>query len=207
MKSSKNNTKQRKSSKRDLEKARKIRIIREIDNAGAQQRIVSRTFTSQSTITSTAGGVLPLTSFNSGAVQTLPATEWSSYSGRYSEYRVKAMKVSIFPTRRANVSGATTNPPAFVACASYASNNAGTTVASILSAADGTAYDGYRPFTVTTDNSGNVDARDWTATTGSITAADTYGIILAFPQTPLQDASYVYFWALTEWLVEFRTQL
>lgn len=187
---------------RDEKSARQTAIMREIDNSGAQNRIYRRRMTVTGNITSTGGGVMPIVSFGSGLASSAP--EYSALSSRYNEYRVAAMEVWICPTRVVNISGATTTPPSHLVIGPWASNQVPATYAGIVSLGESQILDSHRVIRFGTDYAKNKDAQLWTPTAATITAAEQYGLIVGFPQTPLQDTSYVYYNYVMVLVVEFR---
>jgi len=148
---------------------------------------------------STAGGVIA-TSYNSS--QCNNASEWTSFSVRYQEYRVKAMKVTLRPVYPSSQVGIVHTS---VAIDQYAQNAAATTFASVVSGERSKILGSNDTISMSCDWDKNPNAKLWTLCTSTVPVANSYGINLCTPTTPLLTASTTYFAVDIEYLVEFRS--
>jgi len=169
-----------------------------INNSGD---IIVKRMTFSTTLATGAGTVIPVTSFSSIQVQSSPATEWASFSARYQEYRVRAIRVrgkAINPIQSATV----THSELYMGD-TMVGNTPGS-AAQVLSDERSRQVTTNRDFTYIVTSRGNPNASLWTSTAGMITTPNSFEVVLASPTTPPLTTATTYYAVTIEWLVELR---
>jgi hypothetical protein len=153
-------------------------------------------------ISSTAGNVIAVdASTTAAAVQSLAATEWSSFAARYQQYRVRAVILHLEPcqtvTTTAVVHGA-------VYLADFIGASSPGSAAQVLSDERGLIVSTSRPIRFRADWSRNPNAKLWNPTSSALPVANSYGVCFASNANSALTASTPYFSVTIEWEVEFR---
>lgn len=162
--------------------------------------IVKRMSVPQSTITTSAAGVVVVTLFNTQEVESIPASEWASFAARYQQYRVRAVRLTakaINPVQSATV----THGQLFLG--DYIGTAAPSSAAQVLSDERGKIVNTYKDFMYEVDWSRNPNAKLWNPTSAAIPNANVFGIAVG-SSTPALSVSTNYFAISLEWVVEFR---
>lgn len=194
----------RDANRKDLTKEVSVRVGRALDNLNAGATIYSRRLTTSGSIVSSAGGLIALgTLCSSSGVSS--ATDFTSVSNLYVAYRVKAMRVRIFPVYKANVT-AVAPPPSLTAFSVFSSGLSVTTFANMIDAASCKLVSGYSSATFAVDWTKLTDAHLWTPNTGAIPAAEAYGIVFIGSSSNIAaQVSTVYWTTVVEYDCEFIT--
>lgn len=160
-------------------------------------------------ITSTAGGVIAPTAVSSGFVFT-NGTEFASYAARYSEYRIKAMRMHFMACHPAQVPTATItgdHGAIFVG-----QSEQGPVVGSgqqVMSLFRRKVHSTSKSFVAYADWSRNENAKLWNAVAAIVPAANNFSIQWGTPTFANNAivASTDYFSCFLEWDVQFRGQM
>jgi hypothetical protein len=169
--------------------------------------IIRKRFTSPGVVIETTAGSLVAvnTSIDSAQVQNLPATEWASFAARYQFYRVRSVKMIVFPIYPGSGSptaGATGHSVLYVG--DYLGASAPTSAAQILSDERAMLYSTSKTFSFTATWDLNPNARLWAPTNALIPTANQYGIAFASATASVLPASTNLFTYVLEWDVELR---
>jgi hypothetical protein len=152
-------------------------------------------------IQSNAAAVIPVTSFTTSGVESDPASEWASFSARYQQYRVRAVRLigkAKLPVNTATALHGTFYVADFIGTATPS------TAAQVLSDERCKVLATYKDFVYEVDWSRNPNARLWNPTSAAIPSANQYGIVWASNPNDTLAVSISYFSTSFEWLVEFR---
>jgi hypothetical protein len=192
--------------KRDLVKAEHARVVALTDNTSLDTRTVVRRMALLGTLATNGSGFIAATQYQSSGVTS--CYDWSGMSGRYLEYRVRAIRIRIYPLANMNYANGTVVPPVMILAADIKAGVGFVNASALACGANLRVFRGYgthEPIDITTDWEGYPDAHLWTGTSGSIAATDTFGVQLQDSATaPASAASTVYFRVLQEYVVEFR---
>jgi hypothetical protein len=164
--------------------------------------IVLKRMTYPTTLTTTTGGLIAISATTSNSVQSIPATEWSSFAARYQQYRVKALTLTFYPLYNDATSTAT-YPLAVLIVSDSLGGITPSSIAQQL--ADERAIvrsAGTSPFNYTVDWNRNPNAKLWTSTTGNIPTADQYQV--NYSSFGGLANTTAYYTVVIQWLVEFR---
>jgi len=181
---------------------------------GAGDQIIKKLTLPGITLTTGVAGTFPLTTITAAEVQSVPATEWTSFATRYQQFRVRKIRIRLFPMQKyfTDVAVGTSGPTSGYIATCVASDFIGS--ASPVSATQCLSDEGSRQFSqidrfaMTCDWSRNPNARLWNPTSAALPTANSYGIALAcisafFNQGAIVNGS-VLFTGNVEWEVEFR---
>jgi hypothetical protein len=180
-----------------------------MDNVSAQQTIVTRKLVSTATVTSSAGGYITVQTVNSGGVT--GAYGWSNFSARWQQYRVKAMRVRLFPlvdaTTAVSVGGGAVTPhPTAIAFATYKGGVNYASYSEVVAGSNARVFNGREAvIEYGVDWRGNPEARFWSDTNAAIPTTQLFGI--QYQDTgiaPASAATTAYFRQVTEWEVELN---
>jgi len=169
-----------------------------IEDAGDQ--IVKR-MTLPSGLATGAGTTIPVTSFSSGGVQSLPASEWASFAARYQQYRVRALRVTgkaVNPVQSATITHSVLYRGDFLG-----SETPGSAL-QVLSDEKVRSCATCKDFVDVVTWKANPNARLWNPTSAVIPVANTFSWVCASPNTPVLTTATEYHALVLEWEVEFR---
>jgi len=170
-----------------------------IENAGDQ--IVKRMTYPGETLATGAGTSIAVTSFSSGVVQALPATEWASFAARYQQYRVRALRVrgkAINPIQDG------THTHGVLVRGDFIGTSAPATAAQVLSDEMSKENCTCKDFQDIVTWQRNPNARLWNPTGAVIPSANTFSWVCASIATPALTTATTYYAVVLEWEVEFR---
>jgi hypothetical protein len=157
-------------------------------------------------LATTAGGVITAAYQSSGFVFT-NAQEFGSFSARYSQYRVKWIKLSFFACHPAQVPTAgVTADHGIILVSTNEENIIAASGPLVMAGRNRRLEPTYKSFTYTATWAGNPDAKLWNPTTAQIPTANSFAIQYGTPlfaTNPLV-ASTTYYAVTTEWCVQFR---
>ncbi len=190
--------KSKKSGKNRSEQAQVARLYR---NIKLEKQIFTRWFVGQETgISTNVGGTIALqTLANAASVSSLP--DFSSMATVYTTYRVKALRVDLYPTLKANTTSVTA--PAVVAVFPSFANTVPTTFQQALDSTGLKLVSGYESATLMTSWKGDPDAHLWTGTGSAIGSNEQY-LISCIGTSFASTASTTIFRVIPQYLVEFR---
>jgi len=174
-------------------------VARSIESAGDQ--IVKRMTYPGQTLATGAGTAIAVTSFSSGVVQALPATEWASFASRYQQYRVRALRVhgkAINPVQTATVTHGMMVRGDFIGISAPA------TGAQVLSDENAQENCTCKDFSDIVTWQRNPNAKLWNPTSSAIPGANTFSWVAATIAAPPLTTATTYYALTLEWEVEFR---
>jgi hypothetical protein len=165
-----------------------------------QGDILVKRLTYNSVYSTAAGGALAVSTITAAQVQSNPATEWSSFSARYQQFRVKALSVTFWMPL------VSCNPLVFADFIGSAVPSSATQIVSdercIIRASAGNQ--GSTVMVYETDWNRNPNARLWNPTSAALPTANSFGIAFATHPLAPSSASTTVLVGSTDWLVEFR---
>lgn len=151
----------------------------------------------QTTISTTAGGIISLFGYDSSQVTS--ATDWTAISGEFQQYRTKQMRFRAMP--------ATTSatPPVYQSALMLVRfwGLAPTSFTNMASEPSLALKSTLHEFTYEHNSVGFVDADQWTNVGTVIPAEQRFGIIYISPPNPVMIVSSTIYFLLVEWLIEF----
>jgi hypothetical protein len=173
--------------------------------------IIVKRLTFPGTVLSTGGStIIPVTSVTSSQVQSAPATEWASFSARYQQYRVRAIRVkgkAINPVQSYDFA-AGSQVLALSHSVLYRGDYLGIAVpansSQLLSDELVKENTTNKDFSDTVNWKRNPNAMLWNPTSAAIPAANQYSWVCASPATPPLTTATTYYALILEWEVEFR---
>lgn len=140
---------------------------------GAGDSIVKRMTIPAVSILSSAGGVIPVTSVSSAAVESTPASEWASFAARYQQYRIRKITAVLYPCRTIQDSVADLTELDF---ADYIGSASPSSAAAVLSDENSKSFSSGKPIVYRTTWSRNPNAKLWNPTSAAIPTANTFSI-------------------------------
>jgi hypothetical protein len=170
-----------------------------IDSSGDQ--IVKRMTFTGDVLSTGAGTVILVTTVGSGAVFTVPAAEWASFSARYQQYRVRKIVIrgkAINPVQSATITHSALYRGDFIGNATPAS------AAQVFSDENMKICTTCEDFVDVVTWERNPNARLWNPTTAAIPIANSFSWVCASPATPALTTATTYYALTLEWEVEFR---
>jgi hypothetical protein len=160
---------------------------------------------SSQTITTTAGGLIAVTSRSASEVQSVPAAEWASFAARYQQFRVRRIRMvakTLYPANEDPVSGTAHHS------ALYLSDHIGTaapaTAAQVFSDEAGRVIATHKDFLYEATWLRNPNAKLWNPTSAALPAANDFSISFASATAPAMLVSNAQYSYALEWEVEFR---
>lgn len=184
-----------------------VSVPRQMENVQGRLFTTVRIITQIGTISTSAAGYIPLQKIETNSVATW--SDFASIASRFSEYRVKALRVRWYPL--VNNSPAATNtytvvpPPSPIIGAVYNNASGYGSANTLLQGAENQLWEVGRKVDKSVDWSGNPDAKLWTETTTQIPFAQSFGIQLQDTAIgPASAVSTVYFRFIYQAEVEFR---
>jgi len=127
-----------------------------------------------STLSSNAGGSIPITAFTTDTVRSNPATEWASFAARYQAYRVRAMRVQFIATHPTVDAVATSHAALIVSDSTQGQTP--TSTGQVFADERSIVRETFRRFSYTTDWSRNPNAKLWNPTNAAIPVANQFQV-------------------------------
>jgi hypothetical protein len=189
------------SRKSKLDPAERGRLImyRHVSNLNKISRVLSYA----TTIASTAGGVIALSAYASFQAQSFPAADWANISNEFDVYRVRQMRVHLFPAT--TNSTATTGPYQSCIALSRWWGTVPTSWTGMASDPGFVAFSTLEEAEMENNWLSFPDAQQWVPVASTIPTGDSFGIALITPTGAAATAvSSVIFTALVQWTVEFQ---
>jgi len=172
---------------------------------GSGDTVVKRMTLASQVVTSTAAGLIAVTTRSASEVQSAPAAEWASFAARYQQYRVRRLRIIAKATHPADedpVSGVAHHSALYLA--DHIGTSAPATAAQVLSDEAGRVIATYKDFMYEATWARNPNAKLWAPTSAVTPAANDYSISFASATAPALLASDPVFAYVLEWEVEFR---
>jgi hypothetical protein len=190
--------------KGDLTAEITAKVSRVLNNLNAGSMIFVRRLTNSGTIASNAAGAFPVGTLAASNAANA-CTDFASCANLAVAYRVKAMRVRVWPVLPFVVAGIAP-PPALLCCAEFSSGLSTASYANMLDSAACRFFSGFKPATFTTDWGKLLDAKLWTPTNAAIASSETYGIVyIGATGLPASQVTTVYFAYVVEYETEFIT--
>lgn len=170
-----------------------------------QHTLVRRMASAEFTISTTAGGIISSQSIGASTNAYTNCPDFASAAGMYQLYRVRAIKVQLFPLWPIPVwNGASiTTAPAYACVSPFYSNFGVTSLQGHLDATDMKLISGYKGGTFTTQYKGDPEAHFWTPVNTAVPAGESFGLVMQGTSTA-STASIVIWRAVGWYLVEFK---
>jgi hypothetical protein len=190
-----------KRSKRGMRDSDVVRFSRVNRTLVPKGDLITKRLTATVSLSSSSGDVIPVTSYTTAQVQSDPAFEWSSFSARYQQFRVKAISITLMPYYNVNYSVGNLIPN--LAIGDYIGSAVPTTFGQVLADENTVLRNGDRVITHAITWARNPNAKLWNPTSAALPTANNYAIVLASLNV-LGVPSTVLFSVVIEWDVEFR---
>jgi len=193
----------------NLAQATERRVNRHMDNLKAKEATFTERVTLPTTLSTSAGGFIPATQITSDGCR--GATEWASFAARYTQFRVKSMRIRLIPIVDATTAvtaggGAVTPHPTGLCFAQYAEGLGYGNYAGVYAGAGAKLFNGSeRIIEYAFDWRGNPDAKLFSATNAAIPTSQIFGVQFQDSGVaPASAVSTVYYRLYTDWEVEFK---
>lgn len=197
------------SSKKNMKKGRtnavrsSAGVNREMRLASSVNRIFTKRIVASSSIQSNGSGFIAATSMVSTA-QVTGVGDFSVIAGVYSNYRVKALRVTVHPFYVANTTSVVVSP--LIAVVPWRSGLTPTTFQGFCESSEVRYCSGYKSYTFETSNKNYPDGKLWNPTNAVIASADSYGLSV-MGQSTVAGTATTNVWAFTaEYLCEFTVE-
>lgn len=188
------------------------RVHRLMDNLSSAQTIIERKLVTVGTLSTNGSGYIAFTQVDSDSSRS--AHDFGSFQARYSQFRVKAIRVRLFPlvdvtTAVTAGGGAVTPHPTALAFAKYQEGVGYTTYAAQVSGTSGRVFNGReRVIEYEVDWTNCPEAKLWAASAAAIPVDQRFGIQYSDPGVaPASAASTAYYRALSEYVVQFTNPI
>lgn len=192
--------------RKDLQKTEDRRVTRVMDNLTAPQVVFERKLVLVSTVSTNGSGYIAAIQVTSDSCRS--AADWGSIAARYSQFRVKAIRIRLVPTvdyTQAAAGSAVTPHPGAIGMAKYMEGLGYASFSQVMSGQDSKLFNGREAILehcVTWD--GVPEAKLWSETAAAIPSAQQYGIQYQDSGVgPASAASTVYFRTIQEYVVQF----
>jgi hypothetical protein len=169
--------------------------------SGAGDQLTKRLTLAGLTLSSSAGGQIPVKAYAASLCQSSPAAEWASFAARYQQYRVRAIRVTgkaIQPVQLSTVSHSVLHLGDFIGSATPGTD------AQVFSDENVKEIGTYQNFSYTADWKRNPNAKLWNPTSAVVPVANDYSVVVSSPAAPALAAATTYWAVSIEWDVEFR---
>lgn len=181
-----------------------------MDNISSQRTIVVRKLCSIGTVSTAATGYIAAAQIDSDGARGVNG--WSDFQARYLQFRVKAIRVRLFPLVDVNTAvtaggGAVTPHPGPICFAKFMEGLGYANIAALVDGQERMVYTGCeKVMTYGVDWTNVPEAHLWSATNAAMPSAQRFGIQYQdFANGPASAVTTVYYRILTEYLVEFQT--
>lgn len=179
--------------------ARDARLFKTV--ASSNNTFRRRMALATSSVSTSAGGVVTLTTLVNSSTSITGAADFSSCANMYVAYRVLAFEVRLLPFFPVNTT--TVTVPVSIAVGPFMTGAGFTTFAGALDDSRSRCVSGYKEHTFYADNDGDLSAKLWNPTTGSIPSAQSFGL-QCIGDSPTSTVSTPV-WRVVSWaLVEFK---
>lgn len=185
---------------RDSDVVRFARVDRPLVPKGD---LITKRLTYSNVLSSNGANAIPVTSYTTASVQSIPAAEWASFAARYQQFRVKSISLILMPYY--NTSYYVNAGPTEMVCLAI-----GDYLGSAVPASNTQVIsDENTVFRIADKNivhsvtwARNPNAKLWNPTSAALPTANNFAIVLA--SLNAITSSLAYFTYIVEWDVEFR---
>jgi len=156
-------------------------------------------------VSTTAGSVIGVQSATTAQVATAPATEWSSFSARYQQYRVRSITLRldpVFPGAGNPTAGNTGHIPIYVG--EFLAGSTPASVAAVLADERCRIFNSSKVIVYRASWDRFPNAKLWANTTGGPPAANVYAIAWCTSTVTAAPASQAFSYSTLMWEVELR---
>jgi len=179
--------------------------MRQITDRGAQ---IVRLLQYKTTLATNGSGFIPITSYDGNNIT--GCNDWSSFSSRYAQFRVRAVALEMFPTvtvaQCATSTYSVTPFPTFVTIAVVREGVNYANLAALLSGEEVETFGGGRIIRKSVNWDAVPDAKLWVPTNAVVPAANRYGFNLSGNDAaPAASLSTTYYHVIVKFVVEFAT--
>lgn len=201
-------TKTQRKQTRDVPRQEHMQVVRSLHNVSNDLTVVTRKCTLVGTLATNASGYIAAVQYQTSGVTS--CYDWSGMAGRYLEYRVKSLRVRLFPIvtqvgAASSGGGAVTPAPSGIVAADMHGSYGYVAYGALCAGANSEMYRTCSVIDRTVDWKSYPDAHLWTPSNSTIAAGESYGIQLQDSATaPAAAASTIYYRVYQEYLVEFR---
>ncbi len=181
-------------------------VFRMYKNIKNEKRIVQRWCAGNEASVSTNGSGIVALATLANAASASSTSDFASFAGLYTTYRVKALRVDLFPVSTCpvwNGTGVASQPSVVAVFPSFA-NTVPTTFQQALDVTGVKLLSGYKGGTVVTSWKGDPDAHLWTGTGSAIGNNEQFLISIIGTALATTSASAVVFRCIPQYLIEFR---
>ncbi len=168
--------------------------------ASGGDRVVKR-LTYAGNLATGGGTSIAITSYTSGQVQSLPASEWASFAARYQQYRVRAIRVT---GRAVQPSQTATITHGILYRGEYDNGAVPATVAAVVSDGGMKSNATHKDFVSTITWRGTPNAKLWNPTSAIVPTANQFAFVCASAASPALTTATNYYAVVVEWEVEFQ---
>jgi hypothetical protein len=184
---------------RDSDVVRFPRISRTLVPKGD---LITKRLTTTQSLSTSAGGVIPVVSYTAAQVQSDPASEWASFAARYQQFRVKGISITLMPYYTDWIDSVSAYCPN-LAIGDYLGSAVPATLQQVLSDENTVLRNGNHVFTHSITWARNPNAKLWNPTSAALPTANSYAVCLASLNNIGFDSTAL-FSVVIEWDVEFR---
>jgi len=159
----------------------------------------------QNAVSSTAGGVIVITSISSALVQSNPATEWASFAARYQQFRVRRVTLildPIFPGSGTPVTAVDAHGP--ILLGDFIGSAVPAAAVNVLADERSRVFNSSQRIVFSADWSRNPNARLWNPTSAALPVANSFSVVYCSQTSTTLAASTTFFGSTILWDVEFR---
>lgn len=166
--------------------------------------ILKRMTIPNGSLSTTAGGIVAVTTFSNSLVQSTPATEFASFAARYQQFRIKSFAIRSVPTFPVNSGMTAITGHNALYVSDFLGSAVPATAAQILADERCVVNSTARNWIFTVTSKRNPNALLWNPTSAAIPVANQMSIALASSTTATMPVSAIIGILDFEWIVELR---
>lgn len=193
----------RRNDKRSSQSTSVVGVSRDFKLASSVNRIFSKRIVGTNVVTSNGSGLIVATTMASSNSVT-SVGDFGSVAAIYSNYRVKAMRLTAKPFYKVNTTAVVVSP--MIAVIPFRSGLVPTTFANFTESSECRYCSGYEGYVFETSNKGYPDGKLWHPTNAVISSADSYGIAVMGQNYVAGTASTNVWYLSVEYLIEFSVE-
>jgi hypothetical protein len=190
-------SKRSKRSVRDSDVVRFARVNRPLVPAGD---MITKRLTYSNVLSSNGAAAIPVTTYTTASVQSIPAAEWASFAARYQQFRVRAISLTLMPYNNYNTASA--GYMVCLAIGDYLGSSVPGSNTQLISDENTVFRIADKVIVHTVTWARNPNAKLWNPTSAALPTANNYAIAVA--SLNAINSSTGYFTYVVEWDVEFR---
>jgi hypothetical protein len=185
---------------RDSDVVRFARVDRPLVPKGD---LITKRLTYSNVLSSTgSGNAIPVTSFTTAQVQSVPAAEWASFAARYQQFRVKSISLILMPYYNVSSQISGSSEMVCLAIGDYLGSAAPASNTQVISDENTVFRIADKNIIHSVNWARNPNAKLWNPTSAALPTANNYAIVLASLNSLANNSAY--FTYIVEWDVEFR---